>query len=288
MHPETLVPLTELVHYFNKRSRLSRGGAGEDSFELADGRVQVRWGACVLGTVFQPVVASACGQVIGHEAHLRLLEGGEAGLPPSAIFLAARDDDELVHLDRLARTMHALNFLQEREQHGGFLSLNVHPQLLRTVREHHGQVFESILTRCGLTPERIVLEVSDDGFENLPRLIRALAGYRERGYRIAIDNFGRHTADLERLEALAPDIVKLDRSLIGHAGHLSLAKRVLTELNGEIRGLGALVACQCIENPLQLQVARDAGVDWLQGYLIGRPAPACLPLPRPRHSREAA
>jgi EAL domain-containing protein (putative c-di-GMP-specific phosphodiesterase class I) len=37
-----------------------------------------------------------------------------------------------------------------------------------------------------------------------------------------------------------------------------------------------------------LQVARDAGVDWLQGYLIGRPAPACLPLPRPRHSREAA
>ena len=288
MHPEILVPLTELVHYFNKRSRLSRGGAGGDCFELADGRVQARVGSCVFGTLFQPVVASASGQVIGHEAHLRLQDGGEAGLPPSAIFLAARDDEELVHFDRLIRTLHALNFLQEREQHGGFFSLNIHPQLLRTVREHHGQVFESILTRCGLTPERIVLEVSDDGFEKLPRLIRALVGYRERGYRIAIDNFGRHSVDLERLEALAPDIVKLDRSLIGHAGHLSLAKRVMTELNGELRRLNALVACQCIENPLQLQVARDAGVDWLQGYLLGRPSPACLPLPRPRRSREAA
>lgn len=282
------MPLTELVHYFNKRSRLTRGGAAEDSFELAEGRVRVRFGGCLLGTVFQPVVASASGQVIGHEAHLQLLEGGEADLPPSAIFLAARDDEELVHLDRLVRTLHALNFLREREQHGGFLSLNVHPQLLRTVREHHGQVFESILARCGLTPERIVMEVSDDGFESLPRLTRALAGYRERGYRIAIDNFGRHSADLERLESLAPDIVKLDRSLIGHAGHLSLAKRVMTELNGEIRRLGVLVVCQCIENPLQLQAAREAGVDWLQGYLLGRPAPACLPLPKPRRPREAA
>jgi hypothetical protein len=39
----------------------------------------------------------------------------------------ARDDAELVHLDRTVRTLHALNFLLEREQHGGFLSLNVHP-----------------------------------------------------------------------------------------------------------------------------------------------------------------
>jgi EAL domain-containing protein (putative c-di-GMP-specific phosphodiesterase class I) len=65
------------------------------------------------------------------------------------------------------------------------------------------------------------------------------AAYRERGYRVAIDNFGRHSACLDRLEALAPDLVKLDRSLIGHAGHLSLAKRVMTELSAEIRRLGA-------------------------------------------------
>jgi hypothetical protein len=65
------------------------------------------------------------------------------------------------------------------------------------------------------------------------RLAVAIAEYRERGYRVAIDNFGRHSADLDRLEALAPDIVKLDRCLIGHFGHLSLAKRVMTELAAE-------------------------------------------------------
>jgi len=48
------------------------------------------------------------------------------------------------------------------------------------------------------------------------------------------------------------------------------------------------VLSQCIENPLQLQVARDAGADWLQGKLIGRPALNCLPVIRPRRPREAA
>jgi EAL domain-containing protein (putative c-di-GMP-specific phosphodiesterase class I) len=288
MPTETTVPLTELVHYFNKRNRLAHSVGEEDCFAIVSGQVRAQFRGNVLGSLFQPVVERVSGQVIGHEAHLQVLAGELAGGPSQGVFLEASDDHELVYLDRLVRTLHALNFLLEREQRGGFLALNIHPQLLRVVREHHGHVFESILARCGLTPERIVLEVSDDGFDGLSRLRSVIAAYQERGYRVAIDNFGRHTACLDRLEALSPDIVKLDRSLIGHAGHLSLAKRVMTELSGEIRRLGASVVCQCIENPLQLQVAQDANVDFLQGYRIGRPAVHCLPVVRQRQPREAA
>ncbi|WP_374245818.1 EAL domain-containing protein [Zoogloea sp.] len=242
----------------------------------------------MFGTRFQPIVGRAGSHPAGHEAHLHVLGAGAAAAPAQAVFLEARDDAELVHLDRMARTLHALNFLLEREQHGGFLALNVHPQLIRAVRDHHGHVFETVLARCGLTPDRVLLELTDDGFEPAGPLAAAIAEYRERGYRVAIDNFGRHTADLERLAQLAPDVVKLDRSLIGHAGHLSLAKRVMTEMSGEIRRLGMGAVCQCIENPLQLEVAREAGVDWLQGHLLGRPAAHCLPVPRPRRPRAAA
>jgi len=285
---ETTVPLTELVHYFNQRKRLTRGADGGACFRIVDGRVRACFGGRVFGTLFQPVVEAGGVAVVGHEAYLQVLEGEGLGLPAHAAFLDAAGDDELIHLDRLARTLHALNFLLEREQHGGFLSLNVHPQLIRAVPDHHGQVFESVLVRCGLTADRIMLELSDDGFEDQARLAGAIAEYRARGYRVAIDNFGRHSSDLERLAALAPDIVKLDRSLIGHAGHLSLAKRVLTGMCAEIHQLGLLVVSQCIENPLQVQVARDAGADWLQGNALGRAALACRPSSPPRRPRRAA
>ena len=282
------MPLTELVHYFNKRQRLARPGCGEEGFEIVGGRVRMHFAGCALGTLFQPVMEPDGLRVIGHEAHLQVLGCDSGKVPAQAIFLETRDDAELVHLDRTVRTLHALNFLLERDQQGGFLSLNVHPQLICAVPDHHGHVFEGVLARCGLTPDRIVLELADDGFGDVSRLAVAIAEYQERGYRVAIDNFGRHSADLDRLEALAPDIVKLDRCLIGHFGHLSLAKRVMSELAVEARRLGLHLGIQCIENPLQLQVAREAGADWLQGNLVGRPAEACLPIVKPRRPRQAA
>ena len=58
----------------------------------------------------------------------------------------------------------------------------------------------------------------------------------------------------------------------------------------EFRRTGVVAVCQWIENPLQLQVARDAGAGWLQGRLLGAPALHCLPVAdiRRRREREAA
>jgi EAL domain-containing protein (putative c-di-GMP-specific phosphodiesterase class I) len=282
------VPLTDLVHYFNKRNQFVRGGAQEGCLYIDEGRVCARFGGRVFSSLFQPVVRRKSGLVIGHEAHLKVMAGEGQGLPAQAIFLDAGDDDELIRLDRLARTLHALNFLLQRDQAGGFLALNVHPQLVQAVPDHHGRAFETVLSRCGLTPDRIVLEIADDGFHRPLQLARAIAEYRERGYRVAIDNFGRHSSDLGRLEELAPDIVKLDRSLSGHAGQLSLARRVMRALVPELRCLGLRVFSQCIESAEQRQLAIDLGVDGLQGHLIGRPAENCLPIRRPRRRRVAA
>ena len=85
MTMEIIVPLTELVHYFNKRNRLARGATGEDEFGIVDGRVQARFRGRVLGTLFQPVVERS-GLVLDHEAYLRVLEGEGLGLPPMRFF----------------------------------------------------------------------------------------------------------------------------------------------------------------------------------------------------------
>lgn len=279
----TIVPLTELVHYFNKRNRLDYGGAVDDLFEIVDRRVRLRLGKMVLGSRYQPVLEQASCRILGHEALLHPLGGNLQGLPPQAVFLEARDDGELIRLDRAVRTLHALNFLLERDQHDGFLSLNVHPQLIRAVRDQHGHVFESVLSRCGLTPERIVLELSDDGLEHPGQLKAAIAAYRERGYRVAIDNFGRHSCDVDRLAALMPDIVKLDRgfALRGPSGSVGKLSRQLRERGIKVVGHG-------VDTAEHLDLMVEAGVDWLQGHLIARPAANCRPVPRPQRKRAAA
>jgi hypothetical protein len=59
----------------------------------------------------------------------------------------------VMHFDRLCRTLHALNFLAQRQHAGGYLQLAVHPRHLLAVPSQHGLVYEAILKRCGLAPE---------------------------------------------------------------------------------------------------------------------------------------
>lgn len=279
------MPLTDLVRHLNHRQTL-RGGEGR--FDLVDGRAALRVGEWLLGSAFQPVVDASSGHAIGHEAQLAV-QAGPAGVPAQALFLGMDSADAVAQLDGLCRQLHALNFLLE-PAHQGFLSLNVHPCTAARWRAHAVTVLDPVLMRCGLQPEQLVLEFADDGFGSPLALATAIDACRREGHRVALDNYGRHSADLRRVEALMPDIVKLDSSVIGHSGHLSLARRVLMGLTAEFRRMGVVAVCQWIENPLQLQVARDVGVDWLQGRLLGRPQPRCVPtLPdRPRRERAAA
>ena len=181
----------------------------------------------------------------------------------------------------MARKLHVLNFVRQRGWQAGLLALNLSPEALLALVDDRDGLFEAVLADSGLLPRQVVLEVADHGFEDCASLAAAIARCRGRGYRVAIDNFGRFSCDIERLEALAPDIVKLDRCLIGHAGHLGFARRVLAELCAEVRRLGIQLVSQSIESRQQLQAAMASGVDIFQGYLIGRPAPLCLPLGQP-------
>ncbi|MCV2217097.1 EAL domain-containing protein [Thauera sp. Sel9] len=275
------MPLTELVHYFNKHSPFALADSNADCLEFDGKRARAHFAGYVLDSLFQPLKDSAGGRVIGHEAHLRICTDAAPKLPAQAVFLEARTDTELVRLDRLARTLHALNFLLQRDQTDGTLWLNVHPRLIRAVPEQHGQIFESVLSRCGLTPERVVLELTDDGLADPAPLTAAITEYKERNYRIAIDNFGRHSNDLDRLAALGPDIVKLDRSLSRRAQAAPAAANLVAGL----RRRSIRVVAQHVETAEQARHAKELGVDWLQGSLPGEPAPDCRPIARPGSHR---
>lgn len=274
------MPQPDLVCHLNARLHVRPGWGRDDRFELAGPReVQAHFRGRVFRSVFQPQIQRG-GEVICHEAFLQVLARDGVGVSPQVIFEHAGDDDAIA-LDRMARKLHVLNFVRQRGWQAGLLVLNLSPEALLALVDDRDGLFEAVLADSGLLPRQVVLEVADHGFEDCASLAAAIARSRGRGYRVAIDNFGRFSCDIERLEALAPDIVKLDRCLIGHAGHLGFARRVLAELCAEVRRLGIQLVSQSIESRQQLQAAMASGVDIFQGYLIGRPAPLCLPLGQP-------
>lgn len=99
-----------------------------------------------------------------------------------------------------------------------------------------------------------------------------MQGWRNRGFQIALDDFGCQNSNFDRLWQLTPDIVKLDKQLVHQAQSNQRAAIILPKLIEMIHDLGALVVCEGIETQAQHQRCTNAGADLLQGYSYARPA----------------
>jgi EAL domain-containing protein (putative c-di-GMP-specific phosphodiesterase class I) len=225
-----------------------------------------------LHSVFQPIFDLAQTAPLGYEALLRAFDTKGNALSPPAAFHHAEVAERLVKFDRLCRTLHTLNFLN-MGRGNGLLFLNVHPELLVAVNSH-GKVFEHVLHQHDVPTQDVVIEIHEGAVSDEKLLAAAIANYRDRGYKIAIDDFGKEHSNLERLWTLSPEYVKLDGAIIQQAMENPRLQRILPKLVEIIRDLGAEVIIEGVETQEQLELARLSGVHLIQGYLLGRPAAA--------------
>lgn len=246
---------------------LDEFGLEEESDELVSKFIGLQ-----LRSVFQPIHSTRLGKPLGYEALLRPSIGPSDPLTPAFAFGFADNQGRLVKFDRVARTLHALNYLQLPDTKG-LLFLNVHPKLLVSVNAH-GQVFERILHAHSVPTHQVVIEILESAIDADKQLTEAIGNYRDRGYHIAVDDFGSKHSNLDRLWKLSPDYVKLDLSIIHEAEQNTKVRRMLPKLIEIIQELGARPVIEGIENETQHQIALDAGGTLLQGYLLGRPSSA--------------
>jgi EAL domain-containing protein (putative c-di-GMP-specific phosphodiesterase class I) len=268
------MPLVELVHYLNKqnRSNYSPEVCPGDGLSVGPAGVVGQDRDLLLRSVFQPIVSVRGRQVVGHEALLRAESADGDALTAAEVFRAPESPERLVYLDRLCRTLHALNYLQQTRTGGGLLFLNIEPRHVRAVSAGHGLVFETILKRCGLSPERIFFELRAGDIVSDGALVEALAAYRSRGYRIAIDQAGPEIGN-DLLQALRPELVKFDvRQLERWRGAVP-AETVAGEAAKRARAAGAEIVATHVAAARHLALARAYTADFLQGHHLAPPAP---------------
>lgn len=250
------MPLSDLVRTLNANHRQSIPGIDPNNpFVATAAGVVVHYAGLRLASRFLPYVEAASGQVLGHAAELVAhVPGRQLALAPEGVFALPTEADELVYLDRLVRTLHALNYLLVPAQ--GRLIVKVHPRHIASVPEDHGLAFEEIIRPCGLVPAQITLEIRAQAGGDQEHLQRAIASYRSRGYGIALGHFGSDQSDLGLLETVRPDIARLHPALIASG-------RPLARLLEHLHRRGALSMAEAREPTTPLALSRLGGIDLL-------------------------
>lgn len=220
---------------------------------------------------FQPIVhAREPERAYAHECLLRGLDGEGHLVSPAALFAAARGADMLFHLDRAAR----LKAIEDARRLGietpifiNFTPTSIYDPAfcLRTTIE--------AARKTGWSPERFVFEVIEtEELADTRDLVGILAEYRAAGFRVALDDLGAGYGSLTLLERLRPDIVKLDRDLITDIDCTASKQTIVSGLVGMAKDLGIAIVGEGVETRAEWEWLREAGVDYLQGFLFARPA----------------
>jgi diguanylate cyclase (GGDEF)-like protein/PAS domain S-box-containing protein len=133
-----------------------------------------------------------------------------------------------------------------------------------------------LLERHQIPPERLVLEVTEQGLDADPQgAIAQLAGLRALGVRTALARFGTGATPLASLRRLPVDVLKVDRALFaGPAGRPESGTPLIDVVVGLGRRLGLEIVAEGLENEVHLDLVRTGGCRYGQGFLFGRPEPA--------------
>ena len=210
--------------------------------------------------VFQPVVNLASGRIVGYEALARFAGSGHRS--PDIWFAQAHGCGLGAELEAAAIRAALEPAGRPPEAH---LAINVSPSALSS--DAVRQALAGDLTG-------IVIEITEHEFvPDDDSLAAAVAGLRDRGARIAIDDAGAGHTGLKQLMRVRPDIVKLDRALISDI-HDDPARVALVESFVRFaRDVGATVCAEGIESLDELAMTADLDVQWGQGFRLARPAP---------------
>ena len=209
---------------------------------------------------FQPIVSIDRDRVIGVEALARF--DARPRQSPDVWFGEAAAVGLGVDLD-VAVARKAVAIVPDLPP-GVDLFLNLSPDTVFS-----GRYEEALAAASG---ERIVLELTEHAaVHDYRRLGRIVDDLRASGFRVAVDDVGAGYASLRHLLNLAPDMLKIDISLcrsIEEDRARQLLVKALTSLGRE---LGATVLAEGVETAPELSALRELGVEYAQGFLLGRP-----------------
>jgi diguanylate cyclase (GGDEF)-like protein/PAS domain S-box-containing protein len=225
---------------------------------------------------YQPYVKLADESIAGAEALLRW-EHAERGLIPPLDFIPLAEEMGLiVPIGRwVLRTAcaQAVDWARRFPELGPLtLSVNVSARQLQD-RTFVGEVAE-ILTEHGLSPERVVLELTESSLvEDPDQAVRRLEELRELGIRLAIDDFGTGYSSLGYLQRYPIEILKVHRAFVSELGRHPEEPALAKAIVQLAQHLGMQTIAEGVEDGAQVDALRALGCGYAQGFHFAQPLP---------------
>lgn len=235
----------------------------------------------------QAKLALATGEITGTEALLRWNHPERGYIQPGSFIPQVEETmliNALTHTVINAAFAAAGSWRADGYRLRVSVNLSVRNLLDRTLLEVLGRSCAS----SGLEPSDVELEITESAVMSDPQYCARLIGeLRDRGYGVAIDDFGVGHSSLSYLQKLRVSALKIDQEFVKTLATDANNQKIVQTILQLAQSLGLETVAEGVEDEQSLALLRQWGCDYAQGYFVHRPAPAddVLQLLRERRPR---
>jgi diguanylate cyclase (GGDEF)-like protein/PAS domain S-box-containing protein len=229
---------------------------------------------------FQPIVHARAGGLRGPalEVFVRLEgENGQPSAPPAEFIRAAERYRLMPHVDRwvVQTVLSALGRGGMKLPPGRSVAINIAGQTLGD------SDFLEFVVECfdhtGANPADICFEVTESSVvANLDHAHRFIEVLHGMGCEFALDDFGSGLSSFSTLRTLPMDYLKIDGSFIKNLAGDSVNQAMVAAMIELSRSLHFRVVAEQVEDQLSLDTVTNMGIDFVQGFVVGRPQPLSM------------
>ena len=225
----------------------------------------------------QPIVHAQIGGVRGPalEVFVRMEgENGQPAVPPAEFIRAAERYRLMPYIDRwvVQTVLSALGRGGMKLPAGRSVAINIAGQTLAD--SEFLQFVVDCFDHTGASPSDICMEVTESSVvANLDHARRFIAVLHGMGCEFALDDFGSGLSSFSTLRTLPMDYLKIDGTFIRNLAVDTVNQAMVAAMIELSRSLNFRVVAEQVEDQMSLDAARSMGIDFVQGFVIGRPQP---------------
>jgi len=219
----------------------------------------------------QPIVASHSGEIEAFEGLTRMLDEQNRLIMPSAFLPSAERFGLAADIDKWV-IVNAMETLSEQRKHspGMRYSLKLSSQTISDPGVC--DLIQETLRRSNLDPAAPTFEVTETvAISDMSLVTTFLSRLRQIGCKTSLDDFGSGMSSFSHLRDLPIDYVKIDGRFVKRMATSPVDQTIVKAMNEIAHALGKQTIAEFVEDEVTMNLLRAYGIDYAQGYYLGRP-----------------
>ncbi|NOY66615.1 MAG: EAL domain-containing protein [Gammaproteobacteria bacterium] len=220
---------------------------------------------------FQPIQPTTGEDPSRFEVLVRMKTSGDSLYYPGDFIPTAEKFGLIRELDTWV-VQHALSLLSSLPEAYSHISFTINLSGLSVGEPAMFDLIKSELEKSNIDRSRVIFEVTESAaFQDITRAIEFIDKIKKLGCRIALDDFGVGFSSFSYLKQLHANILKIDGGFIRDINNSKEDQLFVKALVDVARGMGMMTVAEFVETKEVYDTVRGLGVDYVQGYYIGKP-----------------